>query len=61
MPTAGCANAPGIVETLKSSGCEVHHTVLKSIQGETIRTNTTKYLEQYGLSQAITRILTGIR
>ncbi|MEH2041468.1 NAD(P)-binding protein [Nostoc sp.] len=32
MPAAGCANAPGIVETLKSSGCEVHHTVLKSIQ-----------------------------
>ncbi|MEH2340525.1 MAG: FAD-dependent monooxygenase [Nostoc sp.] len=39
MPTAGCANAPGIVETLKSSGCEVHHTVLKNIQSETIRTN----------------------
>lgn len=48
MPTAGCANAPGIVETLKSSGCEVHHTVLKNIQSETIRTNATKYLEQYG-------------
>ncbi|MBN3887468.1 MAG: NAD(P)/FAD-dependent oxidoreductase [Nostoc sp.] len=42
------AIAPGIVEALKSSGCEVHHTVLKNIQGETIRTNTTKYLEQYG-------------
>ncbi|MEI1374837.1 FAD-dependent monooxygenase [Nostoc sp. UHCC 0926] len=42
------AIAPGIVETLKSSGCEVHHTVLKNIQGETIRTNATKYLEQYG-------------
>ncbi|AUB37018.1 salicylate hydroxylase [Nostoc flagelliforme CCNUN1] len=42
------AIAPGIVETLKSSGCEVHHTVLKNIQGETIRANATKYLEQYG-------------
>ncbi len=42
------AIAPGIVETLKSSGCEVKHTVLKNIQGETIRTNQTKYLEQYG-------------
>ncbi|MEH2069617.1 MAG: NAD(P)/FAD-dependent oxidoreductase [Nostoc sp.] len=42
------AIAPGIVETLKSSGCEVNHTVLKNIQGETIRTNQTKYLEQYG-------------
>lgn len=42
------AIAPGIVETLKSSGCEVHHTVLKNIQGETIRTNATKYFEQYG-------------
>ncbi|MDZ8260353.1 NAD(P)/FAD-dependent oxidoreductase [Nostoc sp. ChiQUE01b] len=45
------AIAPGIVETLKSSGCEVHHTVLKNIQSETIRTNATKYLEQqYGQS-----------
>ena len=42
------AIAPGIVETLKSSGCEVHHTVLKNIQSETIRTNATKYIEQYG-------------
>ncbi|MBN3897713.1 MAG: FAD-dependent monooxygenase [Nostoc sp. NOS(2021)] len=42
------AIAPGIVEALKSSGCEVHHTVLKNIQAETIRTNATKYLEQYG-------------
>ncbi|MEH2276773.1 MAG: FAD-dependent monooxygenase [Nostoc sp.] len=42
------AIAPGIVETLKSSGCEVHHTILKNIQSETIRTNATKYLEQYG-------------
>ena len=42
------AIAPGIVETLKSSGCEVYHTVLKNIQGETIRTNATKFLEQYG-------------
>ena len=42
------AIAPGIVETLKSSGCEVYHTVLKNIQAETIRTNATKYLEQYG-------------
>ncbi|NEU78696.1 NAD(P)/FAD-dependent oxidoreductase [Nostoc sp. UIC 10630] len=42
------AIAPGIVETLKGSGCEVHHTVLKNIQGETIRANTTKYQEKYG-------------
>ncbi|MEH1844705.1 MAG: FAD-dependent monooxygenase [Nostoc sp.] len=42
------AIAPGIIETLKSSGCEVYHTVLKNIQGETIRTNATKFLEQYG-------------
>ncbi|MBD2412813.1 FAD-binding monooxygenase [Nostoc calcicola FACHB-389] len=42
------AIAPGIVETLKSSGCQVNHTVLKNIQGETIRANQTKYLEQYG-------------
>ncbi|MGF2037261.1 MAG: FAD-dependent oxidoreductase [Nostoc sp. CmiVER01] len=42
------AIAPGIVETLKTSGCEVHHTVLKNIWGETIRTNATTYLEQYG-------------
>ncbi|MFN6561579.1 MAG: FAD-dependent oxidoreductase [Nostoc sp. ChiSLP01] len=42
------AIAPGIVETLKNSGCEVNHTVLKNIHGETIRTNQTKYLDQYG-------------
>ncbi|MCW5317271.1 NAD(P)-binding protein [Nostoc sp. KVJ3] len=42
------AIAPGIVETLKASGCEVHQTVLKNIQGGTIRTNQTKYLEKYG-------------
>ncbi|BAY76492.1 monooxygenase FAD-binding protein [Nostoc linckia NIES-25] len=42
------AIAPGIVETLKSSGCEVNHTVLKNIHKETIRTSQTKYLEQYG-------------
>ncbi|WP_392530962.1 FAD-dependent oxidoreductase [Nostoc sp. C117] len=42
------AIAPGIVETLKSSGCEVHHTVLKNIRNETIRANQTKYLEEYG-------------
>ncbi|MEH2290752.1 FAD-dependent monooxygenase [Nostoc sp.] len=42
------AIAPGIVETLKSSGCEVHHTVLKNIQSETIRTSATKYIEKYG-------------
>ncbi|PHJ62857.1 FAD-binding monooxygenase [Nostoc linckia z18] len=42
------AIAPGIVATLKSSGCQVNHTILKNIQGETIRTNQTKYLEQYG-------------
>lgn len=42
------AIAPGIVETLKSSGCQVNHTVLKNIKGETIRTSQTKYLEQYG-------------
>lgn len=42
------AIAPGIVGTLKSSGCQVNHTVLKNIKGETIRTSQTKYLEQYG-------------
>ncbi|MBD2527598.1 NAD(P)/FAD-dependent oxidoreductase [Nostoc sp. FACHB-133] len=42
------AIAPGIVETLKVSGCEVHHTVLKNIRGETIRVNATKYQEKYG-------------
>ncbi|WP_445635460.1 FAD-binding domain-containing protein [Nostoc sp. DSM 114161] len=42
------AIAPGIVETLKSSGCEVNHTVLKNIHKETIRTSQTKYLDQYG-------------
>lgn len=42
------AIAPGIVETFKSSGCQVNHTVLKNIKGETIRTSQTKYLEQYG-------------
>ncbi|MBD2516035.1 FAD-dependent monooxygenase [Nostoc sp. FACHB-973] len=42
------AIAPGIVETLKSSGCQVNHTVLKNIQGETIRANKTQYLERYG-------------
>jgi salicylate hydroxylase len=42
------AIAPGILETLKSSGCEVHHTVLKNIHNETIRANQTKHLEQYG-------------
>ncbi|MDZ8239035.1 MAG: NAD(P)/FAD-dependent oxidoreductase [Nostoc sp. ChiQUE01a] len=42
------AIAPGIVETLKSSGCQVNHTVLKNIHKETIRTSQTKYLEQYG-------------
>jgi salicylate hydroxylase len=42
------AIAPGIVETLKGSGCEVHHTVLKNFRGETIRANASKYQEKYG-------------
>jgi salicylate hydroxylase len=42
------AIAPGIVETLTISGCPVHNAVLKSITGETIRTNPIKNLEKYG-------------
>jgi len=42
------AIAPGIVETLTISGCQVHNAVLKSMTGETIRTNPIKSLEKYG-------------
>lgn len=46
-----CLNAikPGIVNTLKHSGCQVCQGILKNITGETIRSNpTSKYLEKYG-------------
>ncbi|MBW4559444.1 MAG: FAD-dependent monooxygenase [Trichormus sp. ATA11-4-KO1] len=42
------AIAPGIVAALKSSGCQVNQTVLKNIHGETIRANTSQFLEKYG-------------
>lgn len=42
------AIAPGIVTTLKSSGCSVGPTVLKSMNGETIRASSSTFLEQYG-------------
>ncbi|MBD2449784.1 FAD-dependent monooxygenase [Nostoc sp. FACHB-152] len=42
------AIAPGIVAALTSSGCQVHHTVFKSMPGETIRTNASMMLAQYG-------------
>lgn len=42
------AIAPGIVETIKSSGCVVHTSVLKNTQGENIRINPAKkYQDQY--------------
>lgn len=40
---------PGLVETLKNSGCQVRQAVLKNTSGETIRANpTNRYLEKYG-------------
>ena len=43
------AIAPGIVESLKHSGCQVRQGVLKNIAGATIRANpTSRYLEKYG-------------
>ncbi len=40
---------PGIVETIKNSGCEVSTTVLKNTQGETISTNPgSRFQDQYG-------------
>ncbi|KAF3886942.1 FAD-dependent monooxygenase [Tolypothrix bouteillei VB521301] len=40
---------PGIVETIKNSGCEVSKTLLKNTQGETIRTNpASRYQDKYG-------------
>ncbi|MBW4613829.1 MAG: FAD-dependent monooxygenase [Desmonostoc vinosum HA7617-LM4] len=42
------AIAPGIVETLKSSGCQVHHILLKNFTGETIRTNSATHTKKYG-------------
>ncbi|HIK08572.1 MAG TPA: FAD-dependent monooxygenase [Trichormus sp. M33_DOE_039] len=42
------AIAPGIISTLTKSGCPVHHNIFKSSTGETIRTNSTTFLEKYG-------------
>lgn len=43
------AIAPGIVESLKHSGCQVRQAILKDITGETIRVNpTSRYLQKYG-------------
>ncbi len=40
---------PGIVETIKNSGCEVKGSVLKNTQGETIRTNPgSRFADKYG-------------
>ncbi len=40
---------PGLVEALKSSGCQVRKGVLKNTDGETLRANpTNRYLEKYG-------------
>ena len=40
---------PGIVETIKDLGCEVKTSVLKNIQGETIRTNpASRFQDKYG-------------
>ncbi len=40
---------PGIVETIKNSGCEVRTSVLKNTQGETINTNPgSRYQDKYG-------------
>ncbi|MBR8832617.1 MAG: FAD-dependent monooxygenase [Stigonema ocellatum SAG 48.90 = DSM 106950] len=40
---------PGIVETIKNSGCEVRTSVLKNTQGETIRTNPgSRFQDKYG-------------
>lgn len=41
---------PGIVESIKNSGCYVQQTVLKNTQGETIRTNQTnnRFEDKYG-------------
>ncbi|NET03484.1 MAG: FAD-dependent monooxygenase [Symploca sp. SIO2B6] len=40
---------PGIVETIKNSGCEVRTIVLKNTQGETISTNpASRFQDKYG-------------
>ena len=39
---------PGIVESIKNSGCHVKQTVLKNTQGETIRTNPANRFDKYG-------------
>lgn len=40
---------PGIVESLKNSGCQVRKAILKNTAGETLRVNSTdRYLEKYG-------------
>ncbi|MBK1989947.1 FAD-dependent monooxygenase [Sphaerospermopsis aphanizomenoides BCCUSP55] len=49
------AIAPGIVETIKNSGCVVKTSVLKNIQGETIRANpANSYQDKY--SQPLTTV-----
>ncbi|WP_413171419.1 FAD-dependent oxidoreductase [Anabaena azotica] len=42
------AISPGIVETIKNSGCVVKTSVLKNIQGETIRANPANSYHNYG-------------
>jgi salicylate hydroxylase len=43
------AIVPGIVATIKNSGCEVKVSVLKNTQGETIRTNPgSRFEDKYG-------------
>ena len=41
---------PGIVESLKSSGCDVRQGIFKKMTGETVRSNPirSRYLEKYG-------------
>ncbi|MDJ0514833.1 MAG: FAD-dependent monooxygenase [Trichodesmium sp. MO_231.B1] len=39
---------PGIVDTLKRSGCQVQRVTLKTSAGETIRTNESTMMEKYG-------------
>ena len=39
---------PGIVDTLKRSGCQVQRVTLKTSAGETIRTSESTMMEKYG-------------
>ncbi|OZH52261.1 FAD-binding monooxygenase [Hydrocoleum sp. CS-953] len=39
---------PGIVDTLKRSGCQVERVTVKTSAGETIRTNESTMMEKYG-------------